>query len=150
MSKKKRMDDIMQALGEDDVFAGPSRPKFTSTGKYTLSPVKQEYDVEDGLATPPSSLLRRMTPEAPPSPSRPPVTPSSLLASVASDFSRLAEEIRNLEEQKSASKARASLVDKLETENKTLKESLRKYEKDIEDLKNTIRSLTEAINHGVG
>ncbi|SJK97516.1 uncharacterized protein ARMOST_00768 [Armillaria ostoyae] len=118
-SKKKRIDDIVQALGQDDVFASASHSKFASTSKYTLNPVKQEHDVEDGLATPPSSLPRRMKREAPPSPSRSRATPSSLLASITNDFSRLAEEIRNLEEHKSASNATTNLVDKLETENRT-------------------------------
>ncbi len=109
----------MQALGQDDVFASASHSKFASTSEYTLNPVKQEHNVEDGLATPPSSLPRRMTREAPPSPSRSRITPSSLLASITNDFSRLAEEIRNLEEHNSASKATTNLVDKLETENRT-------------------------------
>ncbi|PBK91495.1 hypothetical protein ARMGADRAFT_1013909 [Armillaria gallica] len=149
-SKKKRIDDIVQALGQDDVFASASHSKFTSASEYTLNPVKQEHDVEDGLATPPSSLPRRMTREAPPSPSRSRITPSSLLASITNDFSRLAEEIRNLEEHNSASKATTDLVDKLETENRTLKETLRRYEKDIADLKNTVRTLTKVINHDIG
>ncbi|KAK0212830.1 hypothetical protein DFS33DRAFT_1377286 [Desarmillaria ectypa] len=132
-SKKKPIDDITQALGQDDVFASASHSKFASTSEYTLNPVNQEHNVEDGLQTPPSSLPRRMSCEAPPSPSRTRVTPSSLLASITSDFSMLAEKIRNLEEQEPASKATTNLVDELKAENKMLKESLRKYEKDIEE-----------------
>ncbi|KAK0195421.1 hypothetical protein F5146DRAFT_1025492 [Armillaria mellea] len=134
-SKKKRIDEIVQALGQDDldVFTSTSHSNFASTSKYTLNPVKQEHDVEDGLATPSSSLPRRMMREAPPSPSRSRVTPSSLLASITNDFSKLAEEIHNLEEHKSSSEATTNLVGRLETENRTLKETLRKYEKDIEE-----------------
>ncbi|KAK0485808.1 hypothetical protein IW261DRAFT_1452187 [Armillaria novae-zelandiae] len=150
-SKKNRIDEIVQALGQDDsdVFASTPHSGIASTSKYTLNPVKQEYEVEDGLATPPSSLPRRIAREAPPSPSPSRVTPSNLLASITNDFSRLAEEIRNLEEHKFSSKATSNLVDKVKAENRTLKETLRKYEKDIEDLKNTVRTLTKVINHDI-
>ncbi|KAK0504758.1 hypothetical protein EDD18DRAFT_1126222 [Armillaria luteobubalina] len=151
-SKKKRLNEIVQALGQDDsdVFASTSHSDFASTSKYTLNPVRQEHEVEDGLATPPSSLPRRIARAAPPSLSHSCATPSDLLVSITNDFSRLAEEIRNLEEHKSSSKATSNLVDKLETENRTLKETLRRYEKDIEDLKNMVRTLTKVINHDIG